>query len=338
MKYVKIAIILGITLIFLFVFFNNVNFSEVIQIIKGVNPVYPLLFSLGSFLQFFIRAYRWGIILKPYKKKIKLSTLYNYTMIGYFINFLVPGRVGEPAKGILLAKNLNIPRSYGLASVVLERLIDFFIVVMFFLISLFFIKNNNSIFLIQIKKIAIFIFPVIIFIFFLFYLFNTRRVFPVVEKLINKISRILPEKFRARLVEFTLKFIKGLRLNLKFLDVLKLFLASIAVWFALIPCYWILMKGFDIQLGLLEIFPYFSILVVSASIPTPGMAGTMDAGSKIALTKLYNIPVDTAVAYTILFHFLVLALWVVCGLIASVVQGLNIKSIKNFKRGENEMS
>lgn len=338
MKYVKITFIIGITLVLLFIFFKNVNFKDVFQIIREVNPVYPFLFLLGSFLQFFIRAYRWGIILKPYKKKIKLSTLYNFSMIGYFINFLVPGRVGEPAKGILLARAENIPKSYGLASVVLERLIDFFIVIMFFIISLFFIESNNSVFLNQIKKIAVFLLPAVVLIFFLFYLINNKRVFPVVEKLIGIISRIFPNKIRSRLVEFILHFIKGLQLNLKFVDFLKLFFASVAVWFALIPCYWILMKGFDIHLSLFEIFPYFSILVVSASIPTPGMAGSMDAASKIALTKLYNIPVDTAVAYTILFHFLVLVLWIVCGSIASVVQGFNIKSIKNIKKVRNEMS
>jgi uncharacterized membrane protein YbhN (UPF0104 family) len=158
-----------------------------------------------------------------------------------------------------------------------------------------------------------------------------------VEKVIVKLSRILPKKIRSRTVEFILHFIKGLQLNLTFLDFLKLFLASIAVWFALIPCYWILMKGFNIHLGLFEIFPYFSIIVVSASIPTPGMAGSMDAASKIALTKLYNIPGETAVAYTLLFHFLVLVLWIVCGLIASMVEGFNIKSIKNIKKVKNEM-
>jgi len=338
MKYIKIAFIIGITLVLLFIFFKNVNFNDVFQIIRGVNPIYPFLFLLGSFLQFFIRAYRWGIILKPYKKKIKLSTLYNFSMIGYFINFLVPGRVGEPAKGILLAQAENIPKSYGLASVVLERLIDFFIVIMFFIISLFFIERNNSVFLNQIKKIAVFLLPAVILVFILFYLVNNKRVFPIVEKLIVIISRILPNKIRSRTVEFILHFIKGLQFNLKFVDFLKLFLASVAVWLALIPCYWILMKGFGIKLSLLEIFPYFSILVVSASIPTPGMAGSMDAASKIALTKLYNIPDDTAVAFTILFHFLVLALWIVCGSIASMVQGFNIKSIKNIKQVKNEMS
>jgi uncharacterized membrane protein YbhN (UPF0104 family) len=194
------------------------------------------------------------------------------------------------------------------------------------------------VFLEQIKKIAVFLLPAVLLIFFLFYLVNNNRVFPKMEKIIRIISRIIPEKIRSRTVEFTLSFIKGLQLNLKFTDFLKLFLASVAVWFALIPCYWILMKGFDIQLNLFEVFPYFSILVVSASIPTPGMAGSMDAASRIALTKLYNIPDDTAVAYTILFHFLVLALWIVCGSIASLVQGFNIRSIKNLKKVKNEMS
>ncbi|MCK4836659.1 MAG: flippase-like domain-containing protein, partial [Candidatus Aminicenantes bacterium] len=169
-------------------------------------------------------------------------------------------------------------------------------------------------------------------------LFNTPRIYPRVEKLVSWISKLLPQKIRTRIVSFIMHFIKGLHLNLKFLDVVKLFFLSILVWLLLIPCYWILMKGFDIHLGLFDIFPYFSILVLSASIPTPGMVGTIDAGSKIALTQLYNIPVDRAVAYTLLFHFLVLALWIICGFIAVIKQGINIKGIKNIRKVSDEVS
>ena len=103
MKYVKILLVIGIVAILLFFFFKNVDFREVFTTLSSLQLIYPVVFLLGLYLQLFIRGYRWGIILKPHKDKIPLFTLYNYTMIGFFLNVIVPGKVGEAAKGILLA-------------------------------------------------------------------------------------------------------------------------------------------------------------------------------------------------------------------------------------------
>jgi len=63
--------------------------------------------------------------------KHSLLTLYNYTAIGFFLN-LLPGRLGEPVRGILLAREEKIDKSYGLASVVVERMIDFLMMILIF--------------------------------------------------------------------------------------------------------------------------------------------------------------------------------------------------------------
>ena len=165
MRYLKLLLILSTIVILLVFFFQNVDFTEVLTIIKNINLIYPLLFIMGTFSQFLLRAYRWGIILKPHKKKIPFSSLFKFSIIGAFINIIVPGRVGEPAKGILLAKEEGIKKSYGLASVLLERLIDFLMIVLLFLVSLFFIKETNSQFLASLKVISFYLLPIIVLIF-----------------------------------------------------------------------------------------------------------------------------------------------------------------------------
>jgi uncharacterized protein (TIRG00374 family) len=177
MRYVKIILIVGLVGILLFFFLKNVDFREVFAIISSIDLIYPLVFLLGLYVQFYIRAYRWGLILKPHKNKIPIFTLYSYTTIGFFLSSIIPGKVGEPAKGILLAGEEKISRSYGLASVVLERLIDTLMMFFLFIVSLFFIKDNNSQLLMDLKTIAYFAFPIILLFFFLFYLLNTEKVF-----------------------------------------------------------------------------------------------------------------------------------------------------------------
>jgi len=255
------------------------------------------------------------------------------------ITVLGTGNVGEAAKGILLAGEEKISRSYGLASVVLERLIDFLMIILLFLISLFFIKNNPSSLLLNLKKISIFIFPAIVLFFLLFYFLNTGRVFVYVEKFIRVLAGILPQRFRERAIGFGLNFVRGLRLDLSLLNYARLLLSSILVWLFLVPFYWFLMQGFTFggNVGILETIPYFSILVASAAVPTPGMAGSFDFASREVLSSsAYNASINEAVAYTVLAHFLILVVMVIPGLVAAWIKGINLKTIRNIKhRQEN---
>ena len=84
MKLLKILIIVGLIGILLFFFLKNIDLQQVKEHISTVNLFYLFLFLLGLYIQFFIRAYRWGIILKPHKKKIPIMTLYNYTVSAFF--------------------------------------------------------------------------------------------------------------------------------------------------------------------------------------------------------------------------------------------------------------
>jgi uncharacterized protein (TIRG00374 family) len=334
MKYIKILLVIAIVSILLFFFFKNVDFREVFTTLSSVRLIYPLVFLLGLYLQLFIRSYRWGIILKPHKDKIPLFTLYSYTMIGFLLNVMVPGKVGEAAKGILLAGEEKIGRSYGLASVVLERLIDSFMIVLLFLTSLFFIRDTRSPLLISLKKASFFIFPLILCFFLLFYLLNTGRVFFYVERIIRWLAKLLPHKIRERAVSFGLNFVKGLRLNLSFSNYVKLLFSSIVVWVFLIPFYWFLMQGFKFgpNTTILETIPYFSMLVVSAAVPTPGMAGSFDIVSReVLMSSIYKAHINEAVAYTVLAHFLILVVMVIPGIVAFWMKGVNIKTIRKLK-------
>ena len=44
MKYVKIILIVVIVGVLLYFFLQNINFGEVMSIIKGLNPIYPIVF------------------------------------------------------------------------------------------------------------------------------------------------------------------------------------------------------------------------------------------------------------------------------------------------------
>ncbi len=347
MKYFKLLIVLILVFILLYFFFQNVEFGKVLEIIKGVNPIYILIFIAGIYTQFFIRAYRWGIIFRPFKKKISIMNLYHYSFIGMFINTLIPGRLGEPARGILIAKDEGLETGSGLATIVIERMIDSMMIFLLFFASLLFIDSTNSVLLGKLKAGGIIFLPVVIAIFLMFYLINISAVFNIVERMLRFVMKIVPERSREKFTAFFIDFIKGLKLKLGFSDSLKLLFSSILVWVYLVPFYWILMQGFSFgsSVPLIETIPYFSLIVMSAAIPTPGMAGSLDAASKHGLLELYKntagqslVSVNEAAAYTLLVHVLIIVVIVIPGFISFSSKGLKMSSVKKVGEKSNEMS
>lgn len=347
MKYLKFLIVIILVFILLYFFFQNVEFKLVLKIIKNVNPLYIIIFLAGLYTQFFIRAYRWGILFRPFKKNISILNLYHYSLIGMFINTLIPGRVGEPARGILIAREEGLETGSGLATIVIERMIDSLMIVVLFFTSLLFIDSSNSVLLEKLKSGGVIFLPVVITVFVMFYLINIPGIFNIVERMLRLVLRIVPVRSRENVTEFFLNFIKGLKIKLGFKDSLKLLLSSILVWVYLVPFYWYLMQGFKFgsSISILGTIPYFSLIVMSAAIPTPGMAGSLDAASKHGLLELYKnsagqsiVNINEAAAYTLLVHALIILVIVVPGFISFSSKGLKMSSINKVGEKTDEMS
>ena len=172
MKYLKIFIVLAVVILLFSFFFKNVDFASVARIIKNLNPLYPIVFIFGTVFQFFVRAYRWGIILEPYKQKIPIMSLYNYTVIGFFFNVIPGGRIGEAARGFLLAQREKISKSAALATVVLERIMDIFTMILLLLLSIHLLNYEPTQFLLQMRRISMILLIIVVLIMVLFYLIN----------------------------------------------------------------------------------------------------------------------------------------------------------------------
>jgi len=347
MKYFKFLLVLLLVLILFYFFFQNVEFEKVFEILKNVNPVYIIVFLAGLITQFFIRGYRWGILFTPFGKKISLMNLYHYSLIGMFINTLIPGRLGEPARGVLLAREEGLEPGSGLATIVIERMIDSIMIVLLFFTSLLFLDSTNSALLSKLKSGGVVFLPIVIAVFLMFYMINIPAVFNVVERLLRFVMKMVPAGSREKVTAFFLDFIRGLKLRLGLKDSLKLLLSSIFVWVYLVPFYWFLMQGFHFgsSVSILEVVPYFSLIVMSAAVPTPGMAGSLDAASKHGLLELYKnsagqslVSVNEAAAYTLLVHVLILAVMLVPGFISFSAKGLKMSSVKKVGEESDEVS
>src|SRR4051794_40486019 len=85
----------------------------------------PLLgLAIGLyFVGVLVRAVRWQVLLGPVAF-VALPRLFCVMLIGFTVNNLLPGRVGELARAYLLSRSDHVPAGSTIGSIVVERVLD----------------------------------------------------------------------------------------------------------------------------------------------------------------------------------------------------------------------
>ena len=333
MKRWKLLLIALLSALFVYLFFRRIDLEEIKDVWLSIPIRFPLLFLLCALPQYAVRAWRWGVLLRPFKRRVSFRSLWNFSLIGFMISYLLPGRLGEIARPVMLAEKEGIKKSHAIATIINERLFDLLTVLLLLAAYLAFGPGSPSPVMRQLRLMAWLLLPLVFLVFFLITLANSARFYPVTEKLIRGLARLLPGGWREPASAFAAQFVKALRLDLGLAGMTAVACLSLLHWGIILFSYWLLMRGFaGMDLGLPAVVPFLAVIFVSAAVPTPGMAGSLDLASKYALTGLFSVSARTAVAFTILFHFLLLLAPIALGLIALWREGLSFKVIGRLRR------
>lgn len=140
-KWIKHILFLLIGLLLLFLAFNNTNLNELIEKAKKVDYIWIWLSMFFGFLAFISRGLRWIYLIENmgYKAK-KINSIYA-VCIGYITNLAFP-RAGELSRCTSLSESDKIPVNKLFGTIILERTIDF-IILLSLICFIFFMKLNT---------------------------------------------------------------------------------------------------------------------------------------------------------------------------------------------------
>jgi len=113
----------GLAVIFLYLAFADVDFSEVLELVAQASIFWVIIFSVLIMLGHYVRALRWKIILNSVKPDVKMWNLFGALMIGYGVNCVTP-KLGEVTRAIMIGRYENLSRSSMFGTVIVERVID----------------------------------------------------------------------------------------------------------------------------------------------------------------------------------------------------------------------
>jgi len=125
----------------LWIAFRNVEYQRLIEGLKEADYSWVLLSLLFAFLAYLSRARRWVLLIHPLGFRPSLSNTFFSLMAGYLANLALP-RIGEITRCVALGKKEKVPVDQLIGTVVIERAIDFFSLLLIMII-LIIIKGDE---------------------------------------------------------------------------------------------------------------------------------------------------------------------------------------------------
>jgi len=116
------ALLLGVVILTLI--FSLSGFSNVFEILKSASLLWFLLCCASILMTFLLRTWRWNVILRCAGYTFPISMLFKCIMFSWLLNYLIPARVGDVARGVALKTTEDAPLGMSLSTIVVERIFD----------------------------------------------------------------------------------------------------------------------------------------------------------------------------------------------------------------------
>ncbi len=299
MKSLKFWVGLGISAIFLVLALKGLDFVGFWQTVSHANYWWIIPSVIVYFGAVWARTWRWQYMLQ-HIKPIPLRKLFPIVVIGYMGNNVYPARAGELLRSYVLRRKEGVAMGASLATVILERLFDGLIMLLFVCLTLPFTPIPASY---QGLVIGLSILFSLALLFFFLIAVQPERLGKVYAWFVEK---LVPLPLRPRVHALFDQAIIGLQSLRSPRELALIFLTSTLIWLTETTKYWFVMHAFPLDVSFSVLMLMTAVVNLFTTIPsTPGYVGTFDAPG-IAILTQFGVGRAVATGYTLVLH---VALW-----------------------------
>ncbi len=346
-KSYRVWLAIGISLLFLGIFFSRINIGETWE--KLIEADYFLLMPavLVYFVAVYFRALRWQYLLAPVKK-LAVARLYPVVVVGYMANNLLPVRLGEVVRSYYLGEREKVSKVSALATIAVERVFDgLTLLFLAAFVSMFFPLLN----LLQgfgekagiswVILVLVMSMPFVLIAAFMVVASSSPR---WLEVLVDRITAILPGRVGSRVNGLAHLFIDGLAVLQSPRRLMAVFFLSLPVWLLEALTYYLLAFSFNLdQVFSLTEMVWVVLLVTSVSnlatsVPAAGGGiGTFEVAAVTSLTLL-GVEASIAGAYTIVVHTALLVPVTLLGFVLLWMDKMSLGQLTRESRAQSVTS
>jgi uncharacterized protein (TIRG00374 family) len=321
---------MGISLVLLVSLFARVEYGRLWLSLASADV--PLLLLAAALLagSLVMRAWRWQYLLKPLKR-VRFSNSMAATSIGLMANMILPFRLGEIVRAVVLGYRECIGRSACFATVVVDRLLDGFTVLLILAVLLLVVPLPlDQGWEKSLRWGGLFFFAIYLGVLtLLFYLHRSpARVLHGVRWLCSG----LPVRWVDKLCRFLESFSGGLRTLERTEYLAQIVVTSLVLW-ALVGLYnFLVVLAFKLNLPLTVGFLLLVTQAIAVMIPSsPGFIGTYHAAS-FACLSLWGINPEAALSVALVMHAIGYFLTVAVGAIYLWGVGISLRDLSRPDR------
>lgn len=314
----KIAVIVGllISAIFLWLAFRDLDPLTVLQAITTANLFWIVVSVLIFLASVYVIAWRWQFLINPIQP-VPFQALNELVWIGYMGNNVYPFRAGEALRAYLLQAHHGIPFIKGVTTILVERIFDGLVLVLFVLVALVQtdIVNPDLRRLVDVA-LPLFVVATVIFL--------ALAMMPAVLRgLIERVARVLPAKIGAIIARIGEDFISGLSGLRSPWQLLGMSFASVLTWGLQGLCYWAVAKAFGVDTTYFVMLLAVGAANLAGLIPaSPGQIGVFEFFASSVLIAAGVADESLALTIALTTHIVVWLPMTLAGFILLARRGL----------------
>jgi uncharacterized protein (TIRG00374 family) len=341
--------------------FRNVPLYVLLNYLRSINYLWLFPAVLLVCVSFFIRAVRWRFILAS-SHQIGIWQAFHPLMIGFMINCILPGRVGELARPIILQKKQKIPFATGIATVAAERIFDVAALIIFAVITFAVIEINPQVEITfgdfhlnrsalevlfnRIIIVGVLLIAAIAMVSISRVRWRIHRVILVIPALVFFADESTKAKINAKVCGPLIRFVDNIALGFTLIKHPKRIvicgLYSLIVWMTAALSWYAFRLGCPgINLSYTQMYAVMVIICLFIALPSvPGFWGLWEAGGVFAMS-LFGISANAAAGFTLANHAVQVFPVIIVGFVSAIITSVNIwqvsyerKSTENHKQVE----
>ena len=289
--------------------------------------VYLVPATVGMLAYLAARAVRWRLLLGP---QVPLSRAFWVTCVGYLVSNVLPFRLGDPARAVVVGRGGQVSTAAALSTVVVERVLDMLMVVALLAGVAPFVSGAGS--AVGVGLVAGGAALVALAVLLVLALRPDWGQWAV-RRLLGWLPRLDGERW-ARALDGLFEGLAPLRSGRRGLALLAW---SVVTWACVVAFYWAILRAFLPQPPPAAAPFLVCVVGLGMAVPSsPGAVGVFHAVARYGLTVPFGVPTDQAVTVAFALHAFQYILGSMLGLAGLARESLSLGWLRAQAAGVTE--
>ncbi|MCP4544376.1 MAG: flippase-like domain-containing protein [Chloroflexi bacterium] len=302
---------------------RQVNLGDVAETLAQAEYVYLIPAIVTPVLGLAARAVRWRVLLGP---EVSLARSFWVTDIGYLVSNVLPFRLGDPARAVVIARGGKISTATALSTVVVERVLDMLTVMVLLAVLTPFVSGAGTAMNAGLFAGGAALAALAVLLLFAFRPDWGRRMAQWGLGLLSKLGLKLDSERWLGMLDGLLEGLAPLRSGWRGVALL---VWSVITWAFIVAFYWAVLRAFLPQPPALAAPFLVCIAALGMAVPaSPGAVGIFQAAIRYGLTEAFGVPVDQAITVAFGIHIIQYVLGCLLGLIGLGRESLSLSWLR----------